>query len=221
MKYIGFFKRLSLADKIQLVLSTLLRLSLVVALVFAVLEMNWTTVFVCVTTLLAAFLPWYLARSYRFYIPVGFEFIIVLFVYATLFLGEVHGFYTRFWWWDLVLHAGSGMAFGFIGFLILYSFYRNNRFKAPPILIAALSFSVSLAIGALWEIFEFGMDSIFGLNMQKSGLVDTMWDLIVNTVGAFVASLSGYLFLRFHAKGLGVFRYYLSSYFKSSKKVRG
>lgn len=32
--------------------------------------------------------------------------------------------------------------------------------------------------------------------MQKSGLVDTMWDLVVDAGGAFVASLIGY----FHIK---------------------
>jgi hypothetical protein len=53
-----------------------------------------------------------------------------------------------------------------------------------------------LSIGALWEIFEFLMDSLFGLNMQKSGLIDTMWDLIVDALGALVISILGYLYLK-------------------------
>ncbi|MGH7573673.1 MAG: hypothetical protein ACREM1_00880, partial [Longimicrobiales bacterium] len=48
----------------------------------------------------------------------------------------------------------------------------------------------------LWEIFEFGMDQVFGLNMQKSGLVDTMWDLIVNVIGAGAIALLGYGWLK-------------------------
>jgi hypothetical protein len=50
-----------------------------------------------------------------------------------------------------------------------------------------------------WEIFEFSMDQIFGLNMQKpmlgdpSGLTDTMWDMIVNLIGAAIVSLSGWV----------------------------
>ena len=51
-------------------------------------------------------------------------------------------------------------------------------------------------MGGIWEIFEFGMDSFFGLNMQKSGLVDTMWDLVVDTIGALVISLLGYFYLK-------------------------
>ena len=61
------------------------------------------------------------------------------------------------------------------------------------------------------------MDSFFGLNMQKSGLTDTMWDLIITAVGACVASVPGYLYLRFRIKGLGIFRYFLKSYLSAKK----
>src|SRR5690606_28694535 len=65
-----------------------------------------------------------------------------------------------------------------------------------PSFVALFAFTFSLSLGALWEIFEFGMDQIFGLNMQKSGLVDTMWDLIVDTLGAATISIMGYFHLK-------------------------
>ena len=64
-------------------------------------------------------------------------------------------------------------------------------------------------MGALWEIFEYGVDAILGMNMQKarnleeymeySTLVWAFWtrcDLIVDAIGAFVVSLIGYLRLK-------------------------
>ena len=39
------------------------------------------------------------------------------------------------------------------------------------------------------------MDKTFGLNMQKSGLMDTMSDLIIDSIGAGIAALAGYLYL--------------------------
>lgn len=60
----------------------------------------------------------------------------------------------------------------------------------------------ALGVGALWEIFEFTMDSLFGMNMQKpmlgdpSGLTDTMWDLIVDATGALVISVLGWRYLK-------------------------
>lgn len=55
-----------------------------------------------------------------------------------------------------------------------------------------------MTTGAAWEIFEFGVDQIFGTTMQKptyggsSGLVDTMEDLIVDAIGASIVVLRGY-----------------------------
>jgi hypothetical protein len=40
------------------------------------------------------------------------------------------------------------------------------------------------------------MDGLFKLNMQKSGLVDTMWDLIVDAAAALIVSLLGYIWMR-------------------------
>jgi hypothetical protein len=218
--YIQKFKTLSVPDRVQFFLSLFIRLSLIVAFVVALIETQWTVAFVSIIALFATLLPWYLARSFHIRVPIGFEFILVLFVYASIFLGEIHGFYTLFWWWDIVLHIGSGVAIGFVGFLALYALYLDKRFDAKPFFIAFLSFSVAFAIGGLWEIFEFTMDSVFGFHMQKSA-VDTMRDLIVDAAGALVASASGYLYLRFRKRGLGLFQYYLNSYFLNDRENGG
>jgi hypothetical protein len=58
-----------------------------------------------------------------------------------------------------------------------------------------------MTIGAVWEIFEWTVDLSFGTNMQKSGLPDTMGDLVVDMIGGGLGALSGFLYL----KGRGVF----------------
>jgi uncharacterized membrane protein YjdF len=71
-----------------------------------------------------------------------------------------------------------------------------------PGFVAFFAFLFALGMGALWEIFEFGMDRFFGMNMQKemlgdpSGLTDTMWDLIVDTLGAWIIAVLGYGYLK-------------------------
>ena len=62
--------------------------------------------------------------------------------------------------------------------------------------------SFSLAAGALWEIFEFLMDTTFGFNMQKSGLVDTMTDLMIDFFGACVVGIGVYRYLEKDEDGL-------------------
>jgi hypothetical protein len=74
--------------------------------------------------------------------------------------------------------------------------FEGDRYAAPPSAIAFMTFCVAITVGATWEVFEFLMDRTFGLNMQKSGLMDTMGDLIVDAIGALFAAVSGYIFLR-------------------------
>lgn len=65
-----------------------------------------------------------------------------------------------------------------------------------------------MAVGVVWEIFEFAVDEFWGYNMQKArnleevygyfdtglGLIDTMKDFIVNTIGALIVSIIGYYY---------------------------
>jgi len=190
------------SNRIYLIITNLIRLFIIIALVGAILEKDWTILFISILVLALTFLPSLIEKNYKIRLPIEFELVIIIFMYASLFLGDVKSYYTRFWWWDAILHIGSGIAFGFIGFLILYILYKGDKIKAKPSTIAIFSFSFGLAIGTMWEIFEFAIDNIFKANMQKSGLVDTMWDLIIDGAGAFIASLMGYFYIKKEKKGL-------------------
>ena len=52
------------------------------------------------------------------------------------------------------------------------------------------------------QTIEYAMDHIFGFNMQKSGLDDTMQDLIVDLAASLVVGALGYLYLKTHRDGL-------------------
>ena len=66
----------------------------------------------------------------------------------------------------------------------------------------------ALAAGAIWEIYEYTLDGLMGLNMQhyhlvdgtplmgRAALYDTMKDLIVDALGALVVSVIGYIALK-------------------------
>jgi uncharacterized membrane protein YjdF len=136
-------------------------------------------------------------------IPSEVEVVAVLFVFATLFLGEVRDYYDRYWWWDMALHTSSGLLLGMLGFMIVYVLNEDRQvdLHMRPAFVALFAFFFAIAIGALWEISEFGMDRFFGTNMQPatpgdpSGLTDTIHDLIVDTAGALVVSLFGWRYL--------------------------
>lgn len=187
---------LDIVEKSEICVATVLALSLVVVIGRSVLQQQWMVLFVSALTLLLFYLPAAIERKLRIHLPVEIQFVIVAFAYASLFLGEAGGLYTKFWWWDIVLHAGSGIGFGFAGFIVLYSLYAHEKLRASPLLVAVFAFCFSLAIGALWEIFEFTMDRLCTMNMQKSGLVDTMADLIVDAIGALTTSILGFVYIK-------------------------
>jgi hypothetical protein len=203
-------------DYLQKTIIKVLRITIFLASVIAVWNNRWTLAFSSCLILLLTFLPNMFERKYKINLPIEFEFIIILFLYASLFLGELHGYYTKFWWWDVVLHSSSGIALGFAGFLIIYILHNIEKVQAKPIWIAIFAFCFALAIGAIWEIFEFSMDQLFNLNMQKSGLMDTMWDLIIDSIGALITSSIGYYYIK--GKKIPLFTRFLINFKKENPK---
>jgi energy-coupling factor transporter transmembrane protein EcfT len=203
------WKKLSSAEKIYFFVINFVKLTLFVAVPFSIYEKDWMTLFIVFIVLLIVIFSPKLEKKYKINVPPEFQIAITIFVYAGLFLGETKNYYTKFWWWDIFLHSFSGVALGFVGFLILYILYKSGKFSANLKIIMLFSFSFAVALGVLWEIFEFGIDIFSPANMQQAknlgdiyfcnthlGVKDTMYDLILNGIGAFVASLSGYFYLK-------------------------
>ncbi|MFL1404427.1 hypothetical protein ACJO2E_03650 [Marinobacter sp. M1N3S26] len=165
---------------------------------------RWSTGFFTSLIILVTFLPVLLERRFRIHIPPEMQLLAIAFVFASLFLGEVWDYYNRFWWWDIVLHTSSGFLLGILGFLLVHVLNEVERVQLhmKPGFVAFFAFLFALGVGALWEIFEFTMDQVLGTTMQKpmlgdpSGLTDTMWDLIVDALGALVISVLGWRYLK-------------------------
>lgn len=176
----------------------LLKLSLVLGAVLSFVQGQLETAVVTAGIIIITFLPVIMGNRFQVKIPSEFEFLAVVLIYASLFLGEVQGYYVRFWWWDLVLHTGSGFLLGILGFLLVYVLNEKKDIELDmnPGFVSFFAFVFAIGIGVLWEIFEYAMDSLLGTNMMKSGLRDTMWDLIVNCLGALTISVMGWGYLR-------------------------
>ena len=186
------------ADKIQLVISYILQLILLGTIGYSLYNRQWLNAFAVFGILFLTFLPKMLRHNFKVYLPIEFDFIAIVFIFMAIFLGEIHSYYTIFWWWDLALHSSSGFLLGIGGFVLVYMLNKEKRLvqKMKPGFIALFGFAFALAIGAVWEIFEFSMDTLFGLHLQKSGLTDTMGDLIVDTLGALIISVLGYFYIK-------------------------
>lgn len=182
---------------IHLWVTTGLQILLAIGLAGSAYGGAWLNVASTAGVLALSLIPRTLGRRFSVYIPPEFEFAAVLFLFASLFLGDIHGFYLRFWWWDLLLHSISGCLLGLAGFLFLFVLNEEERIglHMKPGFVALFSFTFALAAGALWEIFEFAVDAGFQTAWQH-GLPDTMGDLCVDAAGALGVCVLGYFFLR-------------------------
>jgi hypothetical protein len=181
-----------------------LQLALLVGLAIELYEAQWMNAALVLGILVVTFLPRVLARGLELFVPPQLELMAIGFVFASVFLGETRDFYGRFWWWDVLLHATSGGLLGALGFLLVYVLNETPRIelRMRPRFLAFFAFCFAVTIGTAWEIFEFGMDRVFGTTMQKptlrdpSGLTDTMEDLIVDAIGAGIVVVLGHRSVR-------------------------
>lgn len=172
-------------------------------LVVLLFESQWLNAFLVLMILSLIVAPLVLGEHLPVSIPAELQIVALAFIFSALFLGEIRDYYERIWWWDMALHASSGLLLGIVGFLMVYvlNASRNIDLQMRPRFVALFAFLFAMATGALWEIFEFSMDGLFGTTMQKpmlgddSGLTDTMWDLIVDAIGALTISLFGWWYM--------------------------
>lgn len=165
---------------------------------------------------IASFVPYFLKKKFYIAVPELLLRIYIGFVTCALLIGEIGGFFVYVKWWDSALHLFSGSLVGVVGFSLinLLNDSEDIEFKLKPAFVALFVFCFSLSVEVIWEIIEYLIDGVAGSNMQRfrdsitgelwlgrHALRDTMKDLILNTIGAFIISILGYIDLK-RRKGL-------------------
>lgn len=175
-----------------------MRVLVILAIALFALRGDFLDAVIAGLILVLMIVPSFLRKKYNLHLPFELELSIVGFTFVTLFLGSLNNFYERFPWWDSLLHFQSGILLGFIGFLLVYLLHSGapGRLVLSPFFIVFFSICFSMAMSVVWEVYEFTADSLFGFNMQRSGLVDTMKDLIVNSIGAIIVGIVAYIWMQ-------------------------
>ena len=153
-----------------------LRLSVIVMLVLQFFNRNYENMLLCVLTLVLFMLPSALERRLNIDLPDTLEIIILLFIYAAEILGEIQSFYITFPYWDTMLHTMNGFLCAAIGFALVDLLNRHERISLSlsPFYMAIVAFCFSMTVGVVWEFFEFFMDHVFLLDMQKDTILNTI-----------------------------------------------
>lgn len=182
-------------DKIEIVISYILKVLLFSLIIIEGFKKQWLTMFVSIIVFIISWLPSFIEKNYKIHLPVEFDFFFTLFLWASFALGEVSNFYQQYLFFDKVLHFNSGILLGLLGFFIIYTLYYLRKIEFNYIIMGIFIFSFSVMLGTIWEMFEFFMDHQFGLMMQGS-LWDTMWDLIIDSIGAIIVAILGTIYVK-------------------------
>jgi hypothetical protein len=183
-------------EKLYKVISIIILTVISFAIYDSLINQKWELFFSSLVVLILLLIPLFFEKKIGFKLPIEIEIALAIFIFLSVFMGRAKEFYYKFWWWDIALHSGSAIILGFIGFTIIYLMYSAHKIKAKPITLAVFSLFFAMAIGAIWEVFEFFMDQLFNLQMQDNSLTDTMIDLIVDGIGAIFASTIGFFYFK-------------------------
>lgn len=165
----------------------------------------------CVLGVIAMLVPGMLQKRVKLEIPSNMMMLYILFLYCAIYLGEVRSFYYNVPHWDTILHTFSGAMLGALGFSFITFLNKTDRVPVnlSPLFVATFALCFAVTLGVIWEFYEFAADGILMTNMQKfaaeggtaligrAALMDTMKDLIVDFIGAFVMSVIGYISLKY------------------------
>lgn len=160
-------------NKVSFTFYVILRLIAILSLIISMLRGNYENALLCVATLVLLLAPAFIEKKLSVELPTALEVIVMCFVFAHTILGEIGCFYVKVPWWDTMLHTLNGFICAGVGFSLVDLLNRHKRFKfeLSPMYVALVAFCFSMTIGVLWEFFEFGMDMLFNMDMQKDTVI--------------------------------------------------
>ena len=185
----------------------LLRTAVVGVMIAQILNKDWQNVMLCIYTLFLFTIPSFIEKNWHIDIPNTLEVIILIFIFAAEILGEIRAFYVSVPGWDTALHTITGFLSAAVGFSLVDIINRNEYTKLylSPIYVAIAAFCFSMTIGVLWEFFEFAADMLFGLDMQKDTIVNSIHTVMLDTTASNrVVSISGITEVSINGEDLGL-----------------
>ena len=161
---------------------TMLRLIVLATLVSSVIRGEYESAFICLLVLVLFMLPFFIQQNFGIELPSTLEIIILLFIFAAEILGELKCYFITYHHWDTMLHTTTGFLCAATGFALIDILNRNSRikFQLSPIYVALAAFCFSMTVGVLWEFFEFSMDRLFHMDMQKDTVVNSITSVMLD-----------------------------------------
>ena len=132
--------------------------------------------------------------------------------------GSYLGWFDKISWYDEAMHCFAGAVCAIFGYDFA-GIIQKKKGKCAITLSAMFGLMFALTIAVGWEFYEFIMDTVHGTNLQLAkegaetamfdlskyrgeygylGLVDTMTDMMMNTIGGIVGMIGMIIYRKRH-----------------------
>ena len=112
---------------------------------------------------------------------------LIFFIWGVNLVADQFNLYHYLWWLDILMHMLGGLWVALFGLITYYHSPLLKRKDRSSFFAVALALALTMCIGLLWELFEFGVNHSIALS--DNDLADTLGDFVNDMVGAIVASV--------------------------------
>ena len=129
-------------------------------------------------------------RSMKISIKDNLEMLYLILIFLSFTLGRIYNLYDTIKWYNTLVHFVSGKLTFIFGLILLKMLKKYDKKITFNIIFGIL---VTITLATIWELTEFSIDKLLNKDMQdviKSGVDDTMKDIIVAIISAILAILS-------------------------------
>ena len=147
-----------------------------------------------------SFIPTLVHRKMHIVVPWEITFLIALTLFLHIGGYSYHWYLDLYPWYDKFTHLIASMTIALLGFLAVLIIMRVSnglQFERWHIFFFIVIFT--LAFGAIWEIWEFTLDTLAGAFLTKPlqhSNTDTMIDLIFDLCGGMIIAVLGTFYLK-------------------------
>ena len=163
--------------------------------------------FICLLVLGLFVLPFFIQQNFGIELPSTLEIIILLFIFASEILGELKCYFITYPHWGLhaAHHHGISVRRHGVRAHRHSQPQQQDQVSAVPIYVAVAAFCFSMTVGVLWEFFEFGMDRLFMMDMQKDTVVNAITSVMLDPTNSNIpVTIDGITSVTINGQELGL-----------------
>ncbi len=181
--------------KIGLVISYILKALMVLLILIAAVRGQWSLAISGTLALLLCMLPAIINRRYDVALPLALDCLITLALLIHI-GGQVTRAYFILPHYDTIAHFTSSALIAFMAFIVIYVLDRYWDGLTMDIYVMAFFVVITaMAMGVVWEFMEWASDIYLGTWAQRGNL-DTMGDLLVDTIAGIIIAIIGVVLVK-------------------------